>query len=150
MFGVMWGLNARSDVMLLGRTTYLSFADAFADLPADNPVAAQMNRPTKVVVSATLTSLTWANSELLTGDVVAGVTALKQQPGQDILVTGSTRLVRALLAADLVDELSLLVHPIVVGKGERLFAGDADELRLQLTGSAVFSTGVVHLHYTKP
>jgi dihydrofolate reductase len=107
--------------MLLGRVTYESFAGAFANAPADDPVASQMNRPAKVVVSRTLRDLEWKNSTLLTGDVVEQVTQLKERPGGDIMITGSISLVRTLLRAGLVDELSLLVHPIVVGKGQRLF-----------------------------
>jgi dihydrofolate reductase len=149
MFGVMWSLNDRCDTMLLGRNTYASFAGAFADAPADDQIAARMNRPTKVVVSSTLTDPGWANSVILAGDPVEGIAALKEQPGGDIITTGSTRLVRTMLRAGLVDELSLLVHPVVVGKGQRLFSDDADALPLTLVETAAFSTGVVHLHYAK-
>ncbi len=149
MFGVMWALNAESDTMLLGRVTYHSFAGAFANAPVDDPVAAQMNRPAKVVVSSTLKELEWANSTLLTGDVIEEVAKLKQQPGDAIVVTGSTTLVRTLLRAGLVDELNLLVHPIIVGTGERLFEDDAGQTPLTLVQSATFSTGVVHLVYQK-
>ncbi|HEY2795598.1 MAG TPA: dihydrofolate reductase family protein [Micromonosporaceae bacterium] len=147
MFGAMWALIAEADTMLLGRVTYQSFAAAFGNAPADDPVAGQMNKPAKIVVSATLTEPTWHNSTVLTGDVVAGVTALKEQPGETILVTGSTRLVRTLLTAGLVDEVNLMVHPIVVGKGERLFAGDGPQIPLRLISSATFGTGVLHAVY---
>jgi dihydrofolate reductase len=147
MFGVLGALNAESDTMLLGRVTYQSFAGAFANAPADDPVAAQMNRPAKVVVSKTLDNLEWKNSTLLTGDVVEQVAKLKDQPGQSILSTGSITLVRTLLRAGLVDELNLLVHPIIVGAGRRLFEENADRLPLTLVHSATFSTGVVHLVY---
>jgi dihydrofolate reductase len=149
MFGVMWALNDRCDTMLLGRNTFESFAGAFADGPADDPVVARMNRPAKVVVSSTLTDPGWANSTVLSGDVIEGITALKAKPGKDIVTTGSTRLVRTMLRAGLVDELSLLVHPVAVGKGQRLFEGDAQPLPLTLVESAAFSTGVVHLHYAR-
>ena len=147
MFRVMWSLNDRIDTMLLGRNTFASFAGAFGSAPAEDAVAAKMNRPAKVVVSSTLTDPGWANSTVLTGDPVKGIAALKAQPGGDILTTGSTRLVRTMLRAGLVDELSLLVHPIVVGKGERLFEEDAEPLPLTLLESEAFSTGVLHLHY---
>lgn len=149
MFGVMWGLSARSDTMLLGRVTYQDFAGAFADAPADDQVAAQMNRPAKVVVSNTLTELPWQNSTRIGGDVIGQVAGLKERPGEDILVTGSITLVRSLLDAGLVDELSLLVHPIVVGTGQRLFEDGTGQVPLKLAGSATFSTGVVHLAYHK-
>ena len=149
MFAVMWALNDRIDTMLLGRNTFASFAGAFAQAPVDDPIAARMNRPAKVVVSSTLTDPGWANSSVLAGDAVKGITELKAEPGGDILTTGSTRLVRTMLRAGLVDELSLLVHPVVVGKGQRLFEADADPLPLALVESTAFRTGVVHLHYAR-
>jgi dihydrofolate reductase len=149
MFAVMWSLNERCDTMLLGRNTFASFAAAFGDAPADDPIAARMNRPTKVVVSSTLTDPGWANSVVLAGDPVKGIAELKEQPGGDIITTGSTRLARTMLRAGLVDELTLLVHPVVVGKGQRLFEEDADALPLTLVETAAFATGVVHLHYAK-
>jgi dihydrofolate reductase len=149
MFAVMWGLADRCPTMLLGRNTYLSFASGFAHAPADDPVAAQMNKPTKVVVSATLgDDLEWANSVRLHGDVAAEVRALKERSDADILVTGSTMLVRTLLRAGLVDELNLLVHPIVLGHGQRLFEEEGERLPLTLVSSSVFTTGVVHQAYT--
>lgn len=149
MMAIMGAASARCDTMLLGRVTYEGFAGAFADLPDDHPAGAMMNRPTKVVVTRTLTELTWRNSVILDGGVVAGVTALKQGPGADILVTGSTTLVRALLRAGLVDELSLLVHPIVVGKGERLFEVDGPQVPLSLAECTTLSTGVTHQIYRR-
>jgi dihydrofolate reductase len=149
MFAAMWAQNAESDTMLLGRHTYESFAGAFANAAVDDPVAAEMNRPTKVVVTSTLKELTWAKCVPLTGDVVEGITRLKQAAGSNILVVGSTRLVRTLLAVGLVDEISLFVHPIVVGTGQRLFDEGGARLPLTLVGSTTFSTGVVHLVYRK-
>ena len=147
MHTAMWAAMDESDTLLLGRVTYQSYAGAFADAPAGDPVAAQMNRPAKVVVSATLEELAWKNSTLLTGDPVEQVRRLKEQPGQSILVTGSIGLAGTLLRAGLVDELNLLVHPIVVGKGRRLFEEDGVRLPLALAHSATFSTGVLHLVY---
>jgi dihydrofolate reductase len=149
MLAAMWAVTAESDVMLLGRVTYESFAGGFANAPADDPVAAQMNRPAKVVVSKTLTNLEWKNSTLLTGDVVERVADLKHQPGGDILVTGSTTLARTLLRAGLVDELNLLIHPIVVGAGQRLFEDGGVEMRLTLSSSKTLSTGVIHAVFHK-
>jgi dihydrofolate reductase len=147
MFGVLAGVGAESDTMLLGRVTYQSYAAAFANAPADNPVAAMMNRPAKVVVSRTLTEPEWAKTTVLAGDVAAEVAKLKEQPGDAILVTGSISLVRTLLAAGLVDELNLLLHPVVVGTGQRLFPDAGPQLPLTLARSATFATGVVHLVY---
>lgn len=142
----MWRVSAEADTMLLGRVTYESFAGAFANAPDDNPVAAKMNRPAKVVVTRSLTELAWRNSTILEGDVVDAVTALKEQAGGGIIVTGSTTLVRTLLRAGLVDELHLFVHPIVVGGGQRLFEHGV-ELRLKLAGHEAFGGGIVHLTY---
>ncbi len=148
MMAAIWALSARADTMLLGRVTFQSFAGAFGQAPADDPVASQMNKPLKVVVSATLTELGWKNSTLLPpGDVAAQVARLKAEPGGDILVTGSTTLVRTLLRAGLVDELSLLVHPILVGTGGRLFEDGDPRVPLTLVESTVFSTGVVNQVY---
>ena len=146
MFGAMWGMSAKSDTMLLGRVTYDSFAGAFANAPADDPVAAQLNRPAKVLVSTTTREGSWGDTTVIQDDVVARIRALKEQPGGDIMTTGSITLVRTLLRAGLVDELNLLVHPIVLGQGQRLF-DDAAELPLTLTSSATFTTGVLHLTY---
>jgi dihydrofolate reductase len=162
MFAAMWAGNAEADTMLLGRITYESFAGAFANAPADDQVAAQMNRPSKVVVSRTLREPTWANSTRLSGDVIDEVGRLKRQKGRAILVSGSIRLARTLLRAGLVDELSLLVHPIVVGTGRRLFSDEGTDggtaastaagtdLSLELVSCDRFSTGVVHLVYRRP
>jgi dihydrofolate reductase len=146
MQDLMWQVSAEADTMLLGRVTYESFAGAFANAPADNPVAAQMNRPAKVVVTRSLTGLEWRNSTVLDGDVVSGVTALKEQTGGAILVTGSITLVRTLLRAGLVDDLHLFLHPIIVGAGQRLF-GDGAAVPLELAGCHRLGTGVVHLAY---
>jgi dihydrofolate reductase len=147
MFAIMGETSAKCDTMLLGRVTYESFVGAFASTPDDDPTGAMMNRPTKVVVSKTLTDLEWRNSVLLEGEVVEAVTALKQQPGSDILTPGSVTLVRTLLRAGLVDELDLMVHPIVVGTGERLFESDGPQVPLELVECKTLSTGVTRQVY---
>jgi dihydrofolate reductase len=146
MQNLMWKVTAEADTMLLGRVTYESYAGAFANAPADDPVGAQMNRPAKVVVTRSLTDLAWHNSTVLSGDVVSEVTALKKQPGGTILTTGSTTLVRTLLRAGLVDELHLFVHSIVVGAGQRLFEEGA-AIPLKLASCQQLGTGAVHLAY---
>lgn len=148
MFAAMYPADSDVDTMLLGRTTYDSFAGAFANAPQDDPVAARMNQPAKVVVTSTPETVTWTNSSALTGDVVAGVRALKSRPGGSIAVVGSTTLARTLLAANLVDEVSLILHPVVVGAGTRLFPDDGPGATFTLTTCTPMSTGVVHLVYT--
>jgi dihydrofolate reductase len=148
MFSVLYPEDSDMDTMLLGRVTYDSFAGAFADAPAGDPVAAQMNRPAKVVVTSAPDTVTWANSTALTGDVRAGVRALKEQPGGSISVIGSTTLARTLLAAGLVDELSLILDPLVVGAGTRLFPDSGLGASFTLTTCRPLKSGVVHLVYT--
>jgi dihydrofolate reductase len=133
------------DAILLGRVTYEEFEPFW---PTSNEeISPFMNETPKYVVTSSLDKLGWQNSTALSGDVVAEVGALKQQPGGDILVMGSGELVRALLAADLLDELQLLVHPVVVGGGKRLFPEGAARTPLDLLGARPLSTGVLHLTY---
>jgi dihydrofolate reductase len=139
---------ANSDTMLLGRVTYQEFASYWPHQSSDAEGADFMNNTPKVVVSNTLTSVDeWQNSTLLKGDFVEGITKLKQQPGKDIGVTGSGALVRSLLRENLLDELRLLVHPLVVGSGKRLFPEGTEKTPLKLVESKTFSTGVLYLTY---
>jgi dihydrofolate reductase len=138
-----------ADTMLLGRVTYQEFASYWPRQRTDEvPLADHMNNTPKVVVSETLDSLDWQNSTLIKGNVVEELTRLKQQPGKNIGVTGSGTLVASLLRAGLLDELHLLVHPIVVGKGKRLFATEGEARGLRLADAQTFSTGVLNLTYT--
>jgi dihydrofolate reductase len=136
---------AAADAMLLGRRTYQTFAAAFSD--ETHPMATQMNSTPKFVVSTTLATADWRNSTLIKGDVVEEVTKLKQQPGKNIVISGSPTLVRSLLRDNLLDELNLLVPPIVVGSGGRLFEDGSGRLALKLVDSKTFSTGVLSLTY---
>jgi len=147
MFAAMASGLAQADTLLLGRVTYETFAASFANLPADDPVGAMMNRPTKVVVSTTLTTLEWRNSLLLAGDAVEAIGRLKDQPGGNILITGSTTLARTLLRVGLVDELDLLVHPVVVGAGARLFESQGPQVPLALVECTAHSNGVIRQRY---
>ena len=140
-----WAFGEGCDTMLLGRVTYESFAGAFATAPADDPIASVLNAYRKVVVSRSLTDPVWVNSTVLAGDLVEGVRAMKEQEGGDILVNGSISVARALLAAGLVDELYLQVHPIVLGTGERLF--DGSRIPLELADTKVHATGVISATY---
>lgn len=134
-----------TDMLLLGRTTYQEFAAIWPGQQGE--VADFMNNTPKLVASTTLTSVDWAGSTLLDGDVVAALTALKQQPGGNITITGSATLVRSLVQAGVLDELHLMICPIVLGAGTRLFDDAGGRAPLKLTGSEVFPTGVVHLTY---
>lgn len=159
LFAVMYPADSDMDTMLLGRTTYDTFAGAFANSPAGDPVADRMNQLAKVVVTSTPQTATWANSTALypsldpqsaelTGDVLAGVRALKETPGGSITVVGSTTLARTLLAAGLVDELSLLLHPLAVCTGTRLFPETGPGASFTLSTCKPLKSGVVHLVYT--
>jgi len=147
MGAAVGALMAASDTMLLGRVTYQGFAAFWPNAGADDPVAAQMNNTPKLVVSTTLDTVEWQNSTLIKGNVAEELTKLKQQPGKDIGITGSATLVRSLLRDNVLDELHLLVHPIVVGSGKRLFPDGGDQVALGLVDSQTFSTGVLHLTY---
>lgn len=138
----------RSGTMLLGRRTYEGFVEFWPNQdPETEPAAAHMNETPKIVVSNTLTSADWQNTTLVGGDVPAELARLKERPGQDIGITGSVTLVRSLLEHGLLDELSLLVHPIVVGKGMRLFEGESAQVPLRLLSSRTFDNGVLYLTY---
>lgn len=134
-----------NDATLLGRQTYDEFASFWPTADPADPFTKQMNEGKKYVVSGTLTDPTWQNSFLVSGDVRGRIAELKKS--ENLASTGSGTLVRWLLEQDLVDELHLFVHPIVVGKGRRLFP-DGETIRLALSSANTFSTGVVHLTYT--
>jgi dihydrofolate reductase len=140
-------LMADGDTMLLGRATYQTFAASFAGNTSD-PMAAQMNAIAKVVVSTTLDQADWENSTLIRG-APAEITQLRQQPGKNINISGSATLVTSLLRQGLLDELDLLVFPVVVGHGKRLFDGDGDgaQAGLALAACEAFPAGVAHLAY---
>jgi dihydrofolate reductase len=133
-----------ADTMLLGRVTYDGFAAAWPDSADEG--AEFMNNITKFVVSTTLDKAEWNNTTVIGRDEVAG---LKEQPGGTIMISGSVGLVRSLLLEGQLDELHLLVHPIVLGKGARLFDDIGAQLPLTLTESKAFSTGVLALTYTR-
>ena len=109
--------------------------------------AARMNSIPKYVVSKTLKQLDWNNSTLIKGNIAEEVQKLKQQPGQGILVAGSCELVHTLMQHDLIDEYRLMVHPVVLGSGKRLFRDGSDKKTLRLVGTKAFSSGIVALTY---
>lgn len=140
---------AASDAMLLGRRTYEEFAAVWPQRTSAEfgPVADAMNNTPKYVVSSTLDTVDWQNSTLIQGNMVEALSQLKQQPGKNIAISGSGALVRSLLHEGLVDELQLLVCPIIVGAGKRLFEDYGEQTPLQLVDSKAFGTGVLSLVY---
>jgi dihydrofolate reductase len=134
-----------SEALLLGRVTYEGFADAWPSREGD--FADRFNTMPKYVVSSTLEEPEWNNSTVLEGDVVEAVAKLREEQEGDIVVHGSARLAQTLLEHDLVDELRLMVFPVVLGSGKRLFAETTDKKRLQLVDSRVVGDGVTILVY---
>ena len=141
-----------SDVLLIGRATYDSFAGAWPDREAaggdDAGFAKQLGDMRKVVASRQSLDFTWRNSELVDGDLVEAVTALKADPSvEGILIPGSISVVQQLLAAGLVDELRLLVHPVAARKGRKLFDDGETPTHLRVTATEVYPTGVIRVIY---
>ena len=139
----------QSDAMLMGRVNYEEWAAFWPEQnPEENPAAAHMNGVQKYVVSTTLEEpLAWENSTLIKGNVAEEIAKLKEGEGGDIAVSGSGALVRSLLRYGLVDELRLMVHPVVLGKGKRLFEEVGDQVALELADFRTFSSGTVYLTY---
>jgi dihydrofolate reductase len=141
-----------ADTMLFGRKTYDSFAGAWPEREVageeDAPFAKKLGDTRKIVVSNQQLEFTWRNSERLQGDLTEAVNALKNEPGDGTIgMSGSISVVRQLLAAGLLDELHLLVHPIAVRKGMRLFDEGEPPIPLTLISSQTFTTGVLNLAY---
>ena len=137
-----------TDALLLGRVTYEGFAAAWPGRKDEEGFADRFNSMPKYVASKTLKKLEWNNSHLIKGDLAAEVSKLKQQPGRDVVIHGSPTLIRSLLPHDLIDEYRLLVYPIVLGRGKRLF-DEASQAKLKLAESETFSKGVVKLVYRR-
>ena len=136
-----------SDTLLLGRVTYQGFAAVWPSQSDEAGFADRMNSLPKYVVSTTLQGVDeWNNSRLIKGNVAEEVSRLKEQPGQDILIAGSGLLVNSLLQDDLVDEYRLLVYPVVLGSGKRLFK-EGSNTSLRLVETKPFGSGVVLLTY---
>jgi len=141
-------LLGKTGGFLLGRKTYEIFAAHWPKQPAEDPLAGTFNDLPKYVASTTLKEpLPWQNSTLIKGDVADGVARLKKEAGKDIQVIGSGTLVDTLAGHDLVDEYRLMIHPIVMGKGKRLFRGEGSPKKLRLVDSKTTSTGVLILTY---
>lgn len=136
-----------SDVQLLGRVTYEGFAKAWPSMPDTGDFGERMNSMPKYVVSTTLTRADWQNSTIISKNVVEEIQQLKKQPGQNILVAGSGKLVHTLMKHQLVDEYRFMVHPVVLGSGKRLFTEGTEKVQLKLVATRAFKTGIVILHY---
>jgi dihydrofolate reductase len=137
------------DAFLLGRRTYVTHAEAFEPMKPGDMFGDLMNTPAKYVVSKTLEKPIWRNTTIIRDDVVAAVRALKAQAGKNILLDGSSQLAHTLLKNDLVDELHLLLYPIALGGGKRLFPDGGGLGRFKLLETSPYPTGVVGLHYTR-
>jgi dihydrofolate reductase len=138
----------RGDALLLGRRTFEDFRGFWPKQTDDQTgITDELNRVQKYVVSSTMTDPQWQNSTILTGDWLARVAELKEQPGGDIGVTGSIRVCHALIEAGLVDEYRLFVYPVVQGRGRRLFPEGFEADRLRVVDVAGFDSGVTLLHY---
>jgi dihydrofolate reductase len=131
-----------SEALLLGRKTYEGFAAAWPSRTDEVGFADKFNSMPKYVVSSTLENPEWNNTTVLKGDPVEEVSKLRQRPGGDIVVHGSAQLVQTLLEHDLVDELRLMIYPVVLGTGRRLFGETSDKRRLRLTDSKTVGDGI--------
>ncbi|MFL5463671.1 MAG: dihydrofolate reductase family protein [Gemmatimonadaceae bacterium] len=137
-----------TDAFLLGRKTYVTHAAAFEPMPAGDFFGDMMNAPKKYVVSKTLKNPQWRNTTVIRDNVIESVRAIKAEPGKNILTDGSSQLVHALLAADLVDELHLLVYPISLGTGKRVLPNGVNTT-FALKSATPYPSGVVGLHYAR-
>ncbi len=147
MFGAMEADYAEADALLLGRRTYETFAASWPQRGSEVANADWMNNTRKYVASTTLDSPEWQNSTVIEGDVAEALSRLKQEDGKNIMVNGSSTLVRSLLRDNLLDELRLFVHPVVVGSGGRLFEDGGDQVELKLADTHTYDNGVISLTY---
>jgi dihydrofolate reductase len=147
--GLAFGkMMANVDAFLLGRKTYLIHGNAFEPMPKGDPFGDMMNAPKKYVVSRTLEKPVWRDTTFIRDNVVDEVKKLKAAPGKDIITDGSHQLVHALLKADLVDELHLLLYPLILGSGKKLIPEGA-HLAFKLHQATPYPSGVVGLHYLR-
>jgi dihydrofolate reductase len=141
---VMDEIFERADAFLFGRRTYEIFAGSWGtwDDPGDSPIWTALNTQPKYVASTTLTEPRWANTTVVPGDLAPAIGKLKAKPGGELQVHGSGALTRWLLDNDLVDEMNLLIFPVVVGQGTRLFPDNGPDIALDLIESRVFPAGI--------
>ncbi len=137
-----------ADALLLGRKTYVTHANAFEPMSPGDPFGDMMNAPSKYVVSKTLEKPIWRNTTIIRDGVVEAVKKLKAGPGKNILTDGSHQLVHTLLQHDLVDELHLLLYPLLLGGGKRLLP-EGVHAKFELVQAKPYPSGVVGLHYRR-
>jgi dihydrofolate reductase len=147
LFGWIGTGLPEADAILLGRRTYLEFAELWPSQGSSSPMAEFLNSTPKYVVSRTLDRLDWGPADLVQGDLGEELRALNQQPGKNIQIPGSPTLVRSLLRDGLLDELSLAICPLVVGAGMRLFDEDSEQVPLALADSKALASGVLAVTY---
>jgi len=140
-----WDELQASDAQLLGRKTYEGFAAAWPTMEGTGEFGEKMNAMPKYVVTATLDRLEWPGSNVIKGDVADEIRKLKKQPGKDLLLAGSGQLFNALMRGNLIDLYRFMLHPVVLGRGKRLFAEGAGQTVLSLTETKRFATGMVIL-----
>jgi dihydrofolate reductase len=137
-----------ADALLLGRRTYVTHAEAFEPMPAGNVFGDVMNAPKKYVVSKTLERPIWRHTTIIREHPIEAIRALKAEPGKNILTDGSSQLVHAMLEHDLVDELHLLLYPLVLGSGKRVLPNGL-HAKFTLASAKPYPSGVVGLHYVR-
>jgi dihydrofolate reductase len=141
---VVGGSMGTSGALLLGRRTYEDFYSVWPKRPKPNPFTDLLNNIQKYVASTTLKEpLPWTNSTLLSGDAATAVSRLRNQPGKDLVILGSGALAQSLMLRNLIDTYMLLIHPLVLGRGRRLFPEDGPKITLQLVDTKTTTTGVV-------
>lgn len=143
-----WSELQTSDALLLGRKTYQGFAAAWPTMPGTGEFGEKMNSMPKYVVSSTLDRLDWTGSQPIKGNLAEAIRDLKKQPGKDLLLAGSAQLFNALMEENLIDLYRFMLHPIVLGKGKRLFSNGEGRTVLDLTETKRFKAGIVILEYT--
>jgi dihydrofolate reductase len=142
-----WDELQASDAQLLGRKTYEGFAAAWPTMEGTGEFGVRMNTMPKYVVSSTLDKVEWPGSKLIKGDVMGEIRKLKKAPGKDLLLAGSGQLFNALMQENLIDVYRFMLHPVVLGEGRRLFAGEDSRRPLTLTDTKKLSTGILILEY---
>ena len=146
--GAFGALMQETDAFLLGRKTYVTHANAFEPMKPGDPFGDMMNTPAKYVVSKTLEKPIWRNTTIIRDNLVEAVRKLKAAPGKNILTDGSHQLVHTLLKHDLVDELHLLLYPLILGGGKRLLP-ERVYAAFKLKAATPYPSGVVGLHYER-
>ena len=142
-----WSELQASDALLLGRKTYEGFAAAWPTMKGTGEFGEKMNTMTKYVVSSTLDRVDWPGSKLVKGDLTVEMRKLKKQPGNDLLLSGSARLFTTLMKENLIDLYRIMLFPVVLGKGKRLFADGVDKTVVDLAETKRFKSGIVILEY---